>query len=96
MSKVVAERCALGVVNRTYSGNRQLPGLSAPAIEHWRNKVHLPADHVLVQTLLRLADVAQTLSNKSNESFTPLAPEVGETLSQLMEQLAAEVRVLQS
>jgi hypothetical protein len=96
LSKVVAERAALAVINRSYSGNRQLTGLSSPAIEQWRSKVALPAGHLLVQTLVRLGDVAQTLSNKSNESFMPLTDEVKVKLDQLMEQLAAQVKALHS
>jgi hypothetical protein len=96
LSKVVAERAALAVINRTYSGKRQLSGLSLPAIENWRSKVALPADHLLVQTLIRLGEVAQTLSNKSNESFTPITPEVKFTLDQLTDELAAQVEVLHS
>ena len=91
LSKVAAERAALAVINRSYSGNRQLSGLSSPAIEQWRVKVALTADHLLVQTLVRLGEVAQTLSNKSNESFAPLTAEVKSTLDQLMERLAAQV-----
>lgn len=96
LSKVVAERAALAVVNRRYSGNRQLSGLSSAAIEQWRGKVSLPATHRVVQTLMKLGDVAQTLSNKSNESFTPLTADVKATLDQLMEELAATVNVLHS
>jgi hypothetical protein len=91
LSKVVAERAALAVINRSYSGSRQLSGLSSPAIEQWRLKVALCAEHLLVQTLVRLGEVAQTLSNKSNESFAPLTAEVKGTIDQLMEQLAAQV-----
>ena len=91
LNKVVAERAALAVLNRSYSGTRQLSGLSLPAIEQWRGKVALPADHLLVQILVRLGAIAQTLSNKSNESFTPLTAEVKGAIDQLMEQLAAQV-----
>lgn len=94
LNKVVAERAALAVINRIYSGNRQLSGLSSPAIEQWRSKVTLPVSHLLVQTLVRLGEVAQTLSNKSNESFTPLTADVKVKLDQLMEQLAAQVKAL--
>jgi hypothetical protein len=94
LNKVVAERAALLVINRSYTGSRQLSGLSLPAIEQWRGKVALPADHVLVKTLVRLGDVAQTLSNKSNESFAPLTPEVKDAIDKLMQQLAEQVKCL--
>ena len=93
LSKVVAERAALAVVNRQYSGNRQLSGLSSAAIEQWRNKVSLPVTHGVVQNLAKIGAIAQTLSNKSNESFTPLTTDVKATLDQLMEELAATVNV---
>ena len=93
MSKVVAERAALAVVNRRYSGNSQLSGVSSAAIEQWRNKVSLPVTHHVVQTLVTIGAVAQALSNKSNESFTPLTTDVKATLDQLMEELAATVNV---
>ncbi len=96
LNKVVAERAALAVINRSYSGSRQLSGLSLPAIEQWRGKIALPADHLLVQTLVKLGEVAQTLSNKSNESFTPLTAEVKGAIDQLMEQLTAQVEALHS
>lgn len=56
----------------------------------------LPSTHRVVQTLVKLGEVAQTLSNKSNESFTPLTGEVRATLDQLMEELAAAVNPLHS
>lgn len=93
LSKVVAERAALAIVNSRYSGGRQLPGLSETAIEQWRVRVSLPSAHRLVQTLLKLGEVAQTLSNKSNESFTPLSTGVKAALDQLMEELEVTVNV---
>lgn len=96
LSKVVAERAALAVVNRRYSGNRQLSGLSAAAIAQWQSKVSLPATHRMVRTLVKLGEVAQTLSNKSNESFTPLTTDVRAKLDQLMDELAAIINVLHS
>lgn len=96
LNKVVAERAALAIINRNYSGNLQLSGLSSPAIEQWRSKVSLPASHLLVQTLFGLGEVAQTLSNKSNESFTPLTDDVKSKLDQLMDQLSTQVKALHS
>nr|WP_294866511.1 hypothetical protein [uncultured Pseudogulbenkiania sp.] len=96
LSKVTAERAALAIINRKYSGNRQLSGLSSPAIEQWRSKISLPNSHQLVQTLLDLGELAQTLSNKSNESFTPLRADVKVKLDQLMVLLAAQVTTLHS
>lgn len=88
LNKVVAERAALAVLNRKFIGARQLSGLSMFAIEKWRSKVGLAATHPIVRTLLQVSEVAQTLSNKSNESFTPLTPEVQTNLDKLMIELA--------
>lgn len=91
LNKVAAERAALAVVNRRWSGARQLPGLSSAAIEQWRGKVFLPVDHRVVLSLIEIGRIAQTLSNKSNESFTSLSPEVKATLDLLLEDLAAAI-----
>lgn len=96
LNKVVAERTALAIINRRYSGNRQLSGLSSSAIEQWRSKISLPTSHQLVQTLLDLGEIAQTLSNKSNESFTPLRADVQAKLDQLVAQLTAQVEMQKS
>jgi len=96
LSKVVAERAALAVVNKRYSGNRQLTGLSSASIEQWQSKVRLPANHLVLQLLTKLGEVAQTLSNKSNESFTPLTPGVKATLDQLLQELTAVINSLHS
>ena len=94
LSKVVAERAALAVVNRKYSGSLQLSGLSSAAIEQWRSKLSLAATHPVVQLLVKLGEIAQTLSNKSHESFMPLTNDVKATLDRLMEELAATVNVV--
>ena len=96
LSKVVAERAALALVNRRLAGKNRLSGLSLAAIERWRDKVSLPATHNVVQALMRLSEVAQLLSNKSNESFTPLTAEMKAKLDKLMNELAASVDVLPS
>ena len=96
LNKVVAERAALSLVNRRFSGKRQLAGLSSSAIEQWRSKVSLTSSHSVIQILIQLGEVAQTLSNRSNESFGPLSTEVQIKLDHLMKQLAASVAVLQS
>lgn len=76
ISKVQAEREILAVVNRAYAGELQLSGLSSCAIEYWRAQVSLPANHPLIESLVALAAMTQTLSNRSNQSFVPLDPSV--------------------
>lgn len=91
LSKVVAERAALVIVNRAFPGEAQLPGLSLAAIDQWRGKLALPSTHRLVQLLKRLGEVVQTLSNRSNESFSPLAPDLKTAIEQLMEEIKITV-----
>lgn len=91
LSKVMAERQALKEVNRSYPGELQLSGLSLLAIRHWCSKVSLPMDHPYVRTLLELGKLTQTLSNRSNESFELLDPEVEPRMRQLMDDLISTV-----
>jgi hypothetical protein len=94
LNKVHAERQVLTLVNRHYSDDRQLAGLSALALEQWRIRASLPKGHSLVQALIQLGKLTQTLSNRSNESFVPLDPEVEPKLRRLMDDLASEVSLL--
>lgn len=91
LNKVEAERSALSVVNSAYRSGLQLSGLSLAAIESWQKKVSLPASHQIIETLLALGEVAQTLSNRSNESFAPLSASVKTKLDQLMDDLRGAV-----
>lgn len=93
ISKVLAERQVLEIVNRTYSGDLQLPGLSSAAIESWRSKVGLPAIHPLIESLIALGILTQTLSNRSNESFTPLNPGAEQEINRRMVELKFQVAV---
>lgn len=87
ISKVLAEREILGIVNSAYGNDLQLSGLSSAAIESWRDRVGLPGSHLLIGTLRSLGGLTQTLSNRSNESFTPFhpntAPEIRRKVSEL-------------
>ena len=96
LNKVVAERNALAVVNSAYRGSLQLSGLSVAAIKSWQNKVLLPTSHRAVQILLALGEVAQTLSNRSNESFASLNANVQAKLDELMAELKATVEAARS
>lgn len=93
ISKVLAERQVLEIVNRTYSGELQLSGLSSSAIESWRGKVGLSANHPLIESLIALGMLTQTLSNRSNESFTPLDPSAEPEISRRIFELKSMVGV---
>lgn len=96
ISKVLAERQVLEIVNRAYSGELQLPGLSSSALESWRGKVALPANHPLVESLVALGMLTQTLSNRSNESFTPLDPNAEPEIRRMIAELPSKVAMVRS
>lgn len=91
ISKVLAERQVLEIVNRTYTGKLQLPGLSSSALESWRSKVALSADHPLVESLVNLGLLTQTLSNRSNESFTSLNPNAEPEIRRMIAELPSKL-----
>lgn len=84
INKVVAERQVLDIVNRAFFGKLQLTGLSSSAIESWRSKVALSENHPLIKSLVALGMLTQTLSNRSNESFTPLDPNVEPEIERIL------------
>ena len=96
ISKVLAEREVLEIVNRTYAGEQQLAGLSSSALETWRGKVALPANHPLVESLATLGMLTQTLSNRSNESFTPLDPNAAPEILRKIAELPSKVAMARS
>lgn len=91
INKVLAERQVLEIVNRAYSGELQLPGLSSTALEAWRSKVALPTDHPLIESLVALGMLTQTLSNRSNESFIPIDPSVSPEIDRRIAELPSKV-----
>lgn len=80
MNKVAAERRVLSIVNARFHGREQLAGLSKPAIDLWQRTVGTLASKEVVATLTVLAELCQSLSDRSHESFKPLNPEVEEAL----------------
>lgn len=80
LNKVSAERRVLSVINARFRGDKQLAGLSKSAIDLWQRKVGAQATDEVIETLIALADVCQSLSDRNHESFRPLNPEVEERL----------------
>lgn len=72
--KVDAERKVLRIVNDVTSGPRQLAGLSANAIDSWRQRAGIPGADDISQSLLQIAGLCQLLSNRSHENFNSLDP----------------------
>ena len=91
MSKVAAERRALSIVNARFRGAEQLAGLSKSAIELWQRTVGGQAVEQVVATLIVLAELCQSLSDRSHESFKPLNPAVEQALDAALIALNAAV-----
>ena len=91
MSKVAAERRVLSIVNARFRGTEQLAGLSKPAIDLWQRTVGGQATEQMVAALLVLAELCQSLSDRSHESFKPLNPAVGRALDAALVALNAVV-----
>ena len=91
MNKVAAERRVLSIVNARFRGSEQLPGLSKPTIDLWQRAVGAQATDQVVTTLLCLAELCQSLSDRSHESFKPLNPPVEEALEAALVALNAAV-----
>ena len=72
--KVDAERKVLRIVNEVTSGPRQLAGLSANAIDSWRQRAGIPEAEGISECLLQIAGLCQLLSNRSHENFNSLDP----------------------
>ena len=87
LNKVTAERRALVIVNARFVGVRQLAGLSSAAIRNWQAKVSASGSDRVVAALLVLGEICQSLSNRSNESFTPLNPDIENRLESAMSEL---------
>ena len=80
ISKVKAERRILAVVNAHFQHDRQLAGLSNLAIDRWKQVVGQDASADIVMKLKELAEVCQSLSDRSHESLRPLNPAVNNKL----------------
>ena len=93
LSKVAAERQVLAIVNAKFAGSRQLAGLSSDAIKYWQVKVAPSASERLVAALLVLGEVCQSLSNRSNESFKTLNPDVEARLEDALANLRITIEV---
>ena len=91
INKVLAERQVLKIVNSAFPSRLQLAGLSASALEAWRTKASLPTDHSLIESLIRLGTLIQTLSNRSNESFNPIDPSAEPEICRMMTELPSKV-----
>jgi hypothetical protein len=88
LNKVSVERGTLAIINKRYSKKNQLTGLSVAAIEQWRSKITPEENRALIVKILEISRIAQTLSNKSNETFNDLTDDVKSVLERLMADLS--------
>lgn len=95
LNKVSAERRVLSVVNARFQGSEQLAGLSRSAIDLWQRTVGTRASDDVVAKLMVLAELCQSLSDRSHESFKPLNRAVEERLEAELLALKTAVRQLQ-
>ena len=91
INKVSAERRVLSIVNSRFRGREQLAGLSKSAIELWQRTVGTQASSHVVAPLLELAELCQSLSDRSHESFKPLNPKVEQALEVALTSLSTAV-----
>ena len=94
LNKVAAERRVLSVVNARFRGDEQLAGLSKAAIDLWQRNVGSQVTNQVVETLITLADLCQSLSDRSHESFRPLNPAVEARLEAAIVELNTAVNQL--
>ena len=80
LNKVSVERRILSVVNGRFRGAQQLAGLSRSAIELWQRTAGAQRSEDVVAHLMVLAELCQSLSDRSHESFNPLNSAVEERL----------------
>lgn len=91
LSKVSFERRVLTVVNAQFRGTQQLAGLSRSSIELWQRTVSARVSKDIVANLLVLAELCQSLSDRSHESFKSLNPAVEERLGEELRALEMAV-----
>lgn len=88
LTKVAVERATLSIINKRYSKGNQLTGLSVAAVEQWRGKIASKESCLITSKLLEISKIAQTLSNRSNETFDALSGDVKFSLDKLMTELS--------
>lgn len=75
LRKVEAERNILSVVNIHTNGKGQLTGLSGSAIKNWCSFHNVSANSKVSRSLRSLADLCNSLSDRSNENFVRIPTE---------------------
>lgn len=91
LNRVSAERRVLTTVNRCFSGDKELTGLSRAAILRWQAALGFHSESRVIPLLFDLAEQCQRLSDRSNETFMPIEEaqtiKIEERLGELKEEL---------
>ncbi|QGP52292.1 hypothetical protein PsalN5692_04117 (plasmid) [Piscirickettsia salmonis] len=69
INKVQAERRVLSAINKKYSKHNQLSGLSYSTIQLWCQKRKIPPNSNVSASIIKLADLCNSLSGRSHENF---------------------------
>lgn len=93
-NRVATERRVLTAINKRVDRGRQLAGLSRPAIYLWAAGMNRNLGDTLVQRLLEIGELCQSLSDRSHEAFIPLSPNVIHKLEEAIGCLESEAEAL--
>jgi len=91
LNRVSAERRVLSVVNSRLKKNQQLTGLSIGAISRWCSVLGLDSSSTVNRLLVALAESCQRLSDRSNETFTPISKADSEQIESQLVNLEREL-----
>jgi len=94
LNKVAAERKVLAVVNKKTPMANQLAGLSRAAIHQWRSKVGFEQNSDFFLEILKIAELCQSLSDRSHETFLPIEASMGANIERHIEKLRINLEKL--
>lgn len=90
LNKVSAERRVLSVINNRLSSDTQLTGLSSAAIRRWQGQMAFDHKSSVVSLLIQLAEKCQSLSDRSNETFSLVEKADSDSIEELTVKLELE------
>lgn len=94
LNKVAAERKVLAVVNKKTPMANQLAGLSRAAIHQWRSKVGFEQNSDIFLEIMKIAELCQSLSDRSHETFLSVDASMGADIERHIENLRITVAKL--
>jgi hypothetical protein len=72
LNRVSAERRVLSKINSYTTNGQQLTGLSRAAIAQWQSRGGIDSSSPIIHILKSVAEACQRLSDRSNETFSPV------------------------